>query len=403
MSVDVAAVRDMCARTLRAGWREGSHEGTPYAYTAPSRQRYPWQWYWDSCLIAIAQRRFDTARSQRELRSLLAAAREDGFIGHTIFWGEPLRGVRRLFYNVESSGELMTRTIQPPLLAWAWRVAVGDPASEPEIAAHHDAIAAARDLEGDRLLWIVQPDESGLDASPKFDAVWPGRVGGQVGFGRLVAHNRRHHFDARAIRDAGGPVVCEVLTNVAHALSALALGRPSLTPRLVDALYDERRGLFVDRVLPAAERPFVRTWAALAPLALPDLPDPIARRLVEEHLLDPAGFWAPVAPTSVALDEPAYTTRDMRLGLRRYWRGPTWVNAAFLLWLGLERLGMDAPAARMAGALGAAVAREGLREYYRPDTGAGMGARDFAWSALALELVDPDPRAAASFLAGRPG
>jgi hypothetical protein len=34
--------------------------------------------------------------------------------------------------------------------------------------------------------------------------------------------------------------------------------------------------------------------------------------------------------------------------------------------------------------------REGLREYYDPYTGGGMGARDFAWSALALELADPE-------------
>jgi hypothetical protein len=29
-----------------------------------------------------------------------------------------------------------------------------------------------------------------------------------------------------------------------------------------------------------------------------------------------------------------------------------------------------------------------------------MGARDFAWSALALELLDPDERAAGSYLDG---
>ena len=35
-----------------------------------------------------------------------------------------------------------------------------------------------------------------------------------------------------------------------------------------------------------------------------------------------------------------------------------------------------------------AVLGAGLREYYDPRTGAGMGARDFAWSTLVLELVD---------------
>ncbi len=35
------------------------------------------------------------------------------------------------------------------------------------------------------------------------------------------------------------------------------------------------------------------------------------------------------------------------------------------------------------------VEREGLREYYNPNTGAGLGARDFTWTALAVELGDP--------------
>ena len=141
----------------------------PFAYTCPSPRHYPWQWYWDSCFTAIAWRHFDRTRSRRELESLLAAQREDGFIGHTIFWDTPLDGFRRFTYNVTSSHAPMTSSIQPPLLAWAWRIAVGDPTEVPGIAAHHRWLEANRDLDGDGLLWIVQPDESGLDASPQFD------------------------------------------------------------------------------------------------------------------------------------------------------------------------------------------------------------------------------------------
>jgi hypothetical protein len=35
----------------------------------------------------------------------------------------------------------------------------------------------------------------------------------------------------------------------------------------------------------------------------------------------------------------------------------------------------------------ALVERSGFREHYNPETGAGLGARDFAWSALALEML----------------
>jgi hypothetical protein len=53
------------------------------------------------------------------------------------------------------------------------------------------------------------------------------------------------------------------------------------------------------------------------------------------------------------------------------------------------RLGYTEPAATIAQAISETVAREGLREFYDPNDGRGMGAEDFAWSALALEMLDP--------------
>src|SRR5215208_322452 len=389
-------LRAECRRVLEQNWREGVAGGTRFAYTCPSPDRYPWQWYWDSCFTAVAWRRFDPSRSRAELETLLRAARPDGFLGHTLFW-EPLEGARTLFYYRLRPGDLMTASIQPPLLPWAWRIAVGDPRREPALVRHHEWLEANRDLDGSGLLWIVQPDESGLDASPKFDGVWGRRAHGLPGFPLLVRRNRRLGFDARRVLAAGGPVVCEVLTNVLYGLSQLALGRPSLTPTLIERLYDERRGLFRDLVLPPVERQPPVTWAALAPLALPDLPDAIGRRLIDEHLLDPERFWLAFPPPSVSQDEAAFSVNDTFLGLRRYWRGPTWVNAGWLLWLGLTRLGY-VQANELATRLAAAVLDAGLREYYDPRTGAGMGAHDFAWSALVLELAQPDERARRSYL-----
>jgi hypothetical protein len=325
-------------------------------------------------------------------------AREDGFIGHTIFWEGPLRGPRLLFYNVISRDDLTTATIQPPMLAWAWRVAVGDPAREPAIVAHHDYVLRERDLEGDGLVWLIQPDESGLDASPQFDPIWTWRAQGCPGFVALVHRNRRRRFAIGAIRQAGGPVVCEVLTNVLHGLSQLALGHPSVTGALVQRLYDERSGLFASQAWPQDTKRIPLTWVALSPLALPDLPEAIGRRLVEEYLLSPR-FWTSVAPPSVATDEASFDLRERMHGFRRYWRGPTWINSAWLVWLGLVRLGYREQARTLALGVQDAVARGGLREFYDPHDGRGMGAPDFAWSALALELVEPDPRARTSHLA----
>jgi hypothetical protein len=398
---DLDAVRALCGQTLSQNWIEGARQadGTKFGYTRPSPGHYPWQWYWDSSFAAIAWRRFDPARAEQELRTLLAAQRPDGFIGHTIFWiGRP-RDIRRFTYNVVSRSASMTASIQPPLLAWAWQIAVGDPAAEPGIAAHHRWLAEHRDLDGDGLLWIVQPDESGLDASPQFDPIWRLRAHSLPGFLGLIRRNRRLGYDLRRINDAGGPVCCEVMTNVLYGLSRLVMGEPSLTPTIVERMYDERTGLFQPLARPEPTRRMPLTWAALSPLALPDLPDEIGRRLVEEHLLDPNQFWLPVPVPSVSASDASFSLRDTLLpGLRRYWRGPSWINSAWLLWLGLLRLGYQEQADELARRVTGAVRRSGLREYYDPYTGRGMGASSFAWSALAIELADPDPAAASSYL-----
>jgi hypothetical protein len=398
-ATEALQVRERCGETLAANWTAGDRDGVKFAYTRPSPERYRWQWYWDSCFAAIVWRRFDPERSRRELETLLAASREDGFIGHTVFWESPVHGVRRLYYNVLDEHDRATATIQPPMLAWAWRAAVGDPAREPRVVAHHECVTRERDLEGDGLLWLLQPDESGLDASPQFDPIWRHRAQGLPGFLELVHRNRKLHFDISAIRAAGGPLVCEVLTNVLHALSQLALGRRSLTGALIERLYDERQGLFLPEASPACDERVPITWAALSPLALPDLPEPIGRRLVEEHLLSER-FWTAVAPPSVATDEPAFSLREHTLGLRRYWRGPSWINSAWLVWLGLTRLGYDEDARTLARGVCGAVLGAGLREFYDPRDGRGMGAEQFAWSALSLELADRAPESGASHLAG---
>ncbi len=194
---------------------------------------------------------------------------------------------------------------------------------------------------------------------------------------------------------------CEVATNVLHSLSLQALKRPSLTQKIVERMYNENTGLFEPITRPALRSTPPLTWAALSPLALPDLPEHIGRRLVEEHLLDPARFWLPVPPPSVPPTEPSFSTReDGFLWIRRYWRGPTWINAAWLIWLGVVRLGYREQADELARRLAVAVKANRLREYYSPYTGRGMGAVDFAWSSLILELINTDPAVAArSYLA----
>ena len=202
--------------------------------------------------------------------------------------------------------------------------------------------------------------------------------------------------DLRRIVEDGGSVCCEVMTNVLYNLSRLALGRPSLTATIVERMYDADHGVFRPLASPAALRTPALTWTALAPLALPDLPESIGRRLVDEHLLDPRQFWLPVPPPSVSASEPSFSRDDRGILMpKRYWRGPTWINAAYLVWLGLVRLGYAQQAAELARRIAATVRAAGLREYYDPYTGAGLGAVDFGWSSLVVEMLAREPARAA--------
>jgi glycogen debranching enzyme len=132
----------------------------------------------------------------------------------------------------------------------------------------------------------------------------------------------------------------------------------------------------------------VDSWDTLAPLALPDLPDDIAWQLIERVLRAP-GFAAGVPLPSVAIDDPAYSDRETWWGRHRHWRGPSWVNSAWFVSLGLRRLGLGDEAAALARRLAAVVEREGFREYYESRSGHGMGARDFGWSTLIVEMLEP--------------
>lgn len=388
----VAQIAALCSRILHQNWREGEQDGRRYGFTAPSPGHYPWQWYWDSGFHAIIWRRLDPARSRLELETLLDSS-QNGFIGHTAFLGRPLDFERAMRYNITTRHAATTSTIQPPLLAWAWSIAIGDPAADSRIRAHHEWLRAHRDLEGDNLLWLIQPDESGMDASPKFDHVWGRRAHGHWLFPLVIQANRRRDFDARRIAADGRPVVCEVVTNVLWSLSEQAMGNPSPTPALVERLWSEEAGRFLDdtrhpvRPTTPADIPF--TWDTLAPLALPDLPDEIGHQLVQEVLFARGRFWDGVPLPAVALNDPTHTSQEDFWGLRRLWRGPSWVNAAWFVWMGLNRLGYTVEAADLSDRLVTTILREGLWEYYDVRSGAGMGARDFGWSSLVWEMVDP--------------
>ena len=394
---------------LRANWREGRRRIEPgldaaYAYTCPATPRYRHMWHWDSCFHAISWRRIDPARARAELRTVLRSGRPDGFLPHTVFWDAPAGWRRTPLYATGSwRGSWRTETIGPPLLPLAWEIVAAaspeDPgfAGEalPALAAHLDWLGRERDLDGDGLLTIVTPDESGIDDSPKYAPVFGRLTHDRPGYALLMERGRRAGWDARTMARTHPHHVEDVWVNVAYALSLRAMARLTddttwadrarrTEQALLDRCHDAATGLFFDAAGPDERPVAVSTWSALAPLALAGLPDGVRRRLVEEHLLDPRRYRAAVGIPSVAMDEPTFNPKFDRF---RAWRGPSWVNTAWILVPAMRDLGYDAQAAHIVDGLAGAVARDGFREYYHPHTGRGLGAHGFAWSTLLLDLL----------------
>ncbi len=391
-------------QVLEANWREGRNDcGVAFGYTCPDARKYPDQFFWDSCFHAQAWSRLDPARAMRELRSLASAQLPSGLIGHTTFWHGPCRLSRAFTYNMQDTQARQTSTIQPPLLAWIW-AEVASRAGDAQFAEEgrdvlvrfHAYLDRTR-ADADGLIGILQPDETGLDASPTYDLPLGWRSHPKLGFLALQHFNRSRHYDFRRVVRDGGFHATDVLVNTAWILGWEGLARlgvagahrraEELTRALVARLYDAKKGLFFAEG-PHGERLDVSTWAGLAPLALTHLPADIGHRIVDEHLLSPEHFWLPFPIPSTSASEASFVPgTDRYFLIERYWRGPTWPFTPWFILRGLLRLERDTEAAHLVDRTTALVTQSGFREYYNPFTGEGFGAQQFGVSSIVVECA----------------
>jgi glycogen debranching enzyme len=157
-----------------------------------------------------------------------------------------------------------------------------------------------------------------------------------------------------------------------------------VTAALLEKCWDEETGVFWD-LWGRGENPLrILTLTSLFPLILEDLPDEIVRRLLRDHLLDPNEFWTRYPVPSVAVDEPSF---DPLFRSQAIWRGPTWVNTNWYFYWALVRHDYGDIATELANRTFDLVLRGGQREFFNPLTGEGLGANDFSWTSLVLDLL----------------
>lgn len=384
-----------------------------YEYSIPSAGRYQWQWFWDSCFHVIALARLDPQMAMRELNTLLTTQRDDGFIGHIVYWGRRGAFLSAIYFQARF-GEWRRRhsgMLQPPLLAQTVEAvyrATGDRdflnRTLPKILAYYDWIRRERDPDGTGLMSIISPFECGMDNSPVFDSALglehPGRYAllwknRKLDFMNLV----RSNFNYSKIKKRNGFYVADPLMNAVLAdglrTTARLMEDSDLAPRagevnlqaqaIEDAmnsqLWDEELGYYVYLSGREQERLTDLTAGSIMPLINESTPTERIDRIVKDHLCNEDEFWTTLPVPSVARNHPDYDA----VGESSIWRGPVCMNLNWFFVRGLRSHGFTDIADEIA-ARSREATRKDFREFYSPETGAGMRGTDFGWATASVDM-----------------
>ena len=401
------AAQDILLGNLRRGTAEWN--GQEYSFVVPSLTGYPFQWFWDSCFHAIALIYIDLNQAKAELDTLMSAALTNGFIPHIIFWESEKRDYFLSRNLVATINPNFSSTIQPPILAYAVeRVyhATGDEAflqrSLPVLVKYYRWLKENRDPDGDGLLAIIQPEEAGTDCSPKYDEILGLTDLSNKGFiealNKIYSSYELIRSDETGMLNADVFHVEDVLVNSIYALGLQSLARllgnsiESLEFRddasktmesLVNKCWDVDTEAFL--VLNGLQEIPNRTVtiSSLMPIILPDLSPDIVKRLVEKWIISEDHFWLPYPLPSVPASNSKFIPGDPSGFI---WRGPSWINTNWFITKGLKLHGYQELADDISAKSLACIQKSGFREYYNPYTGEGLGAKNFGWSTLILDM-----------------
>ena len=394
--------------------------GQRYCYIAPALKRYPFQWFWDTCFhVLILTRLGEYELAKKNLRSLFAMQEDNGFVGHMIFWHQiiPRRrtDIMQARPNWHALRPHMSALIQPCFVAMALLAlfrACGDRVFLGEMYAHikryHDWLASERDFDGDGLLTIISPFESGMDWKVTYDSVvgyarrrTPRSLYTNSLFWKVVdvdLSNFLQRYDLSRIRkrakfrvkDAGFNAIYALDLEAMETMAPIVGDDPGIfrkrRQRVVDSMlalmYEERDAAFYDLREPGSQKLRVTSPTIFFPLAVDGISSTIADEIIAKHLDRENDFDVPFPFPSAGQHDPAFLDAETPF----IWRGPTWAFNNWFLFHVLRRRGHDQRAQRLRESLHCVIQKSGFREYYNPFTGEGYGAREFTWSGLILDM-----------------
>lgn len=378
---------------------KGEHQ-----YTVPSPEVYPYQWLWDSCFHAIALSYFDPIGARNELRSLFVHQYPDGMIPHMIFWKKL---VRRPYFVVWKN-KTRSAITQPPMIAYAaWEIHRKHPENafleeiyEPMLK-YYRYLIERRDPRDHHLVGIINPDESGEDNSPRFDIAMGARS--DISFFRhmyerneLVKKNRTCNFNEETcmrenfwVKDVPFNVIMiRNLQALGHIASFLGHKRGEhfavTHARLMKDAMRERMfedGVFWSITGSEHRKVKINTWAHFVPMFADLYSQSEADEVMKKHFRNDHTFRSEHGIRSVSLQEESYRSDG-------FWRGPIWLAPQWFIYKGLRAYGYKEDAAWVKKTMLRNVQQSDFQEYFNPETGEAMGAKQFTWGTLLLDMED---------------
>jgi glycogen debranching enzyme len=414
-------VKEILEKNTFSGFSK--HYDTTYHYMKPGPDRYPYQYFWDTCFhIYIMTASGMGDMTKQCMRSLFAMQEEDGFVGHMLYWNKfiPNR-ITDLFQKKPAVKNFfkphMSALIQPPLAAQAaLRIYYTTKDLSfvqemlPKLKKYYNWLSDNRDFEKAGLISIISYFEAGMDWKPSYDEAI-NRTPGKANFSLFLKvmliefKNFINGYNYKKIYKKNYFIVKDVGINTIYAQNLQAMAalcrlvqdidvmrfetKANQTIKsIVELMYDEEDAAFYDLSGQENKKIKALTPTIFFPLVLKSVPDDVATKVIEKHLFNKNEFAVPYPVPSVAVNHPSFDPNESLY----IWRGPTWAVYSWFLHKCLMERGFRKAATKMVETLKELISKGGFREYYNPYTGEGYGAYDFTWSGLVVDMMDMEEK-----------
>lgn len=397
-------LKEKVNKLLDENHRTGKIGNVSYDYTCPSPKNYPHQWLWDSCFHAIVLTHIDCERAKREIKTLLLGQKPNGMVPCVSIWKKRFPFEQFFYVNRITQSPAIPIAVERIYEKTSDKNFVKD--IYPSLKKFFNWLYDNRDRNGNGLLEIIHPWEAGTDSIPSFDKqlgiknAKPSTFENFYALFKLLIKYYRMGWNENEIYDSKVFVNDNVVFNSVYAKSLLSMVNLSKTigeknsaevfmdrykktrDALLNLCWSEDDGLFYDLDKDGKQIREINL-TSLMPLILPDLPNNIVKKLIEEHLLNKEEFWTPFPLASVPVNSKVFNPGNSFI----LYRGPTWIHSNWFLSKAILDYGYEAAAKTIIEKTVEMVEKSGFWEFYNPLTGEGYGQENLGWSTLVLDMV----------------